>query len=147
MLGGAILGAIIGLIVVVVMNSMRQSAFKKIKDALAHERIDYIVPAYHASASRFNKSMKIYDSYGAIYIKGNKAYYQSNTSSMPMEFDIPQSDIVLEPKWRKLNWLSIASVVGNKEYFTSYKMGGFQNDSSATLEVFEKLKKIKSQQA
>ncbi len=146
MLSGAILGALIGLIVVIVMNNMRQSAFKKIKNSLANERIDYIVPAYHASASRFKKSMKIYDSYGAIYIKGNKAYYQSNRNSMPLEFDITQSDIVLEPKWRKLNWLSIASVVGNKEYFTSYKMGGFQNDSSATLEAYEKLKQIKTQQ-
>lgn len=146
MLGGAIIGALIGLIVVIVMNSMRQSAFKKIKDRLVNERIDYIVPAYHASASRFKKSMKIYDSYGALYIKGNKAFYQSNNSSMPLEFDINQSEIELEPKWRKLNWLSIASVVGNKEYFTSYKIGGFQNDSSATLEAYEKLKQVKTQQ-
>lgn len=146
MLGGAILGALIGLVVVVIMNGMRQSAFKKIKNALANERIDYIIPAYHASASRFKKSMKIYDSYGAMYIKGNKVYYQSNSNSLPIEFDIQQSDIVLEPKWRKLNWLSIASVVGNKEYFTSYKMGGFANDSSATIEAYEILKKLKSQQ-
>jgi hypothetical protein len=146
MLGGAILGALIGLVVVIIMNGMRQSAFKKIKNALANERIDYIIPAYHASASRFKKSMKIYDSYGAMYIKGNKVYYQSNSNSLPIEFDIQQSDIVLEPKWRKLNWLSIASVVGNKEYFTSYKMGGFANDSSATIEAYEILKKLKSQQ-
>lgn len=147
MLGGAILGALIGLIVVFIMNGQRQSAFKKIKNALVNEKIDYIVPAYHAAASRFKKSLKIYDSYGALYIKGNKLYYQSNSSSMPMEFDIQQSDVVLEPKWRKLNWLSVASVVGDKEYFTSYKMGGFANDSSATLEAYEKIKKVKSQQA
>lgn len=136
MLGGAIIGGIIGLVMVFVMANMRATRFKSIM-ATVTQPVNFQMEAFMAKPERYKKSWKIYDSYGAFYVAGNKAYYQAGKDETPIEFDLSRYTVVREADWRKLKWFSVSSPVGEKYYFTSYKMGMFVNNSDEVLRALQ----------
>jgi hypothetical protein len=133
MLVGAIcgaIGAIIGIIFVLISKNQKYSKLlASIKDTGAQ----YSAPFYYASSSRYQKALKVYDSYGILYITDKTVFYKANATATPWAFNMGECRIQEEPDWRKLKWFSITTPNGEKYYFDSYKMGAFANDSNETL--------------
>ncbi|RYF87037.1 MAG: hypothetical protein EON98_01780 [Chitinophagaceae bacterium] len=131
MLTGAIIGGIVGLLVVLLTYSTKNRRFKKLLGSVQNP--DYAGLYHYASQARFKKSMKFFDSYGLLYVKGNSLYYKATETDHPLELDLAQSSVQQEPDWRKLKWFSVTTPVGEKHYFNSHKLGAFVNNSDETL--------------
>lgn len=144
MLTGAIIGAIVGMLVVVIFSMMRTNRYKAILQSAAGKPIEYSMEAFYANPTRYKKAWKIYDSYGALYISGPTAYYQGGKDQEPVAFRLADCTIAREPDWRNLKWLSITTHIGEKYYFTSYKMGFFVNNSNEVLNAINKLQQKKA---
>jgi hypothetical protein len=140
MLTGALFGAIgatIGIIIVIIMK--KQKTTKLIKSVI-DPGIEYSGFFYCASANRYQKSVKIYDSTGLLYLIGNTVYYKTGSATNPAAFNLSECKLQLEPDWRRLKWFSITTPEGEKYYFDSYKMGAFSNDSNETIKAFDLFK-------
>lgn len=131
MLTGAIIGAFIGLFMVLIINVSKNQRFNKLRSTVQNP--DYAGLYHYASQSRYNKSMKFFDSYGLLYISGKNLCYKTTGNGSPMEFDLGQCTAQEEPDWRKMKWFSVTTPVGERHYFNSHKLGAFVNDSSETL--------------
>ena len=130
MLTGAIIGGIVGLLMVFIMAAIKENKRKSI--AQTEPDAEYAALYHYAPASQYNKGMKFYQSYGLLYLKGATLYYKADRAAAPLEFDLHTSDVQAEPDWRLLKWFSVTTPVGEKHYFNSHKMGGLKNDSSET---------------
>ena len=139
MLEGALIGAIVGLVAFFVMNSAKSKRYNAIRKSIS-ETTDYSGLFHMASATRYGKSMKFFDSYGALYLIGNKLYYKTQKDSVPAQFDLPNCTLQREPDWRMLKWFSVTTPVGEKVYFNSSKPGAFKNNSDETVRAYELLK-------
>jgi hypothetical protein len=131
MLSGAIIGGIIGLITVLLVYYFKNQKFKKLAKTV--QNAEYAALYHYASYTRYNKSMKFFDSYGLLYIIGKNLYYKAGENETPMVFDLTQCTAQQEPDWRKLKWFSITTPVGEKHYFNSHKMGAIVHNSEETL--------------
>jgi hypothetical protein len=144
-LEGAIIGAIAGLVMAIYIAVTKNQKYKKLILTVSPAP-EYSALYHYASPKRFKKSVKFFDSYGAFYVVGNKAYYKSSAKAAPIEFDLASTLIVSEPDWRRLKWFSLTTATGEKYYFDSHKMGFISNDSSETLKglafLQEKQRKI-----
>jgi hypothetical protein len=132
---GALIGGVAGLIGVIIVYFARTQKFNSIMKTVTDPGVQYSAPFYFASAGRYQKSLKIYDSYGAIYLIGNTVYYKSSVSAAPWAFDLSACKLQQEPNWRRLKWFSFTTTTGEKYYFDSYKMGFFANNSDETLKA------------
>jgi hypothetical protein len=140
MLEGALygaIGAIIGIIIVLILRSQKTSGLKK---SIANLGAEYSGFFYYASPGRYQKAMKVYDSTGLLYLVGSTAYYKTSVSANPIAFNLAECAVQLEPDWRKLKWFSITTPSGVKYYFDSFKMGAFSNNSDETLRAFNIIK-------
>jgi len=140
MLEGAIFGAIggvIGIIIVMVMKSQKTSS---LRNSVAGLAVEYSGFFYYASPGRYQKSFRIYDSTGLLYLIGNTVYYKTASSGNPIAFDLSVCKIQMEPDWRRLKWFSITTPAGEKYYFDSYTMGAFSNNSEETIKAFNLFK-------
>jgi len=131
MFSGAIIGAIVGLITVLVIYFMKGQRFNKLKKTVPGA--EYAALYHYASYKRYNKAMKYFDSYGLLYIVDKELFYKANENDSPLVFDLTQCTAQPEPNWRMLKWFSITTPVGEKHYFNSHKMGAFVNNSDETL--------------
>lgn len=145
MLTGAIIGGIVGLITVVVIYYLKGQRFKKLVKTVPDT--DYAALYHHASQKRFKNSMKFFDSYGLLYIKGNNLYYKKEAEESPMVFDLHQCTVQQEADWRRLKWFSITTPVGEKHYFNSHQMGAFTHNSEETLKGLSAIKASTAQAA
>ncbi len=136
---GAIIGGIIGLVVVVVMFAVKEQRFKKLL-ASVKEPVDYAALYHYASFKRYKTSFKFYDSFGILYLLGDTAYYKTTESGKPLSFNLKECTVQQEPDWRMLKWFSITTPAGEKFYFDSHKMGAFKNNSDETLKGLAALK-------
>lgn len=133
MLMGALfgaIGAIIGIIIVVIARKQKSG---NLLASINEPGVEYSAPFYYASSSRYQKSFKVYDSYGLLYIIGKTVYYKTSSAAAPWAFNLAECRVQQEADWRKLKWFSITTPNGQKYYFDSYKMGAFANDSNETL--------------
>lgn len=140
-LEGAIIGAIVGGATVVFQSMAKDRRFKSIRNSLQITP-DYAGLYHYASFKRYKQSFKYYDSYGALYLQGNKVYYKSSPGETPMEFDMNECSIQLEADWRWLKWFSITRPSGEKFYFNSSKMGALKNNSDETLKGYAAIKAV-----
>ena len=140
MLTGAIFGAIGAIIGIIIVFISRQQKYTKLTTSIKEPGVEYSAPFYYASSSRYQKALKVYDSYGILYIIGRTVYYKTSASATPWAFNLTECRVQEEADWRKLKWFSITAPTGEKYYFDSYKMGTFANNSSETLKALALLK-------
>jgi hypothetical protein len=137
MLTGAIIGAIVGLLVVVFTFFIKEQRFNKVLRSITEPNLQYTGLFHYTSASRYKKSFKFFDSYGVLYIIGNTVYYKTNPAAAPMTFNMTECKAQQEQNWRNLKWFSITTPSGEKHYFDSHKMGAFINNSNETLKALQ----------
>lgn len=130
---GALIGGIVGALGMIVIFITRKQKYNKLLTSIANLNAEYTAPFYYASASRYQKSWKVYDSYGILYVIGNTVYFKTNTAATPWAFNLAECRVQQEANWRKLKWFSITTSQGEKYYFDSFKMGAFINNSDETL--------------
>ena len=133
MLTGALIGAVCGLVAAIFIFLSKEQRFNKILRSIQRPEMEYAALYHYASDKRYGKGMKIYDSYGVLYIIGSMVYYKTTEAIAPMEFNMKESKVQQEPDWRRLKWFSITTPSGEKHYFDSFKMGFFANNSDETL--------------
>ncbi|HEV7781118.1 MAG TPA: hypothetical protein VGO58_07610 [Chitinophagaceae bacterium] len=138
-LEGAIIGGVIGAVVVIAQSSAKLNRYKTVMKSVP-EPVDYSGVYHYASFKRYKNFFKFYDSYGALYMVGNMVYYKTKEKETPVAFNMQECSIQLEPDWRWLKWFSITTPAGEKYYFNSNKMGAFKNNSDETLKGFEVIK-------
>lgn len=139
MLMGAIIGGIIGLLVVVFLFFSKEQRFNKVLRSIK-EPMDYAALYHYASAGRYKNSFKFFDSYGVLYLSGKTAYYKTSETATPIAFNLAECTLQQEADWRMLKWFSITTPSGEKFYFDSHKMGAFKNNSDETLKGLAALK-------
>ena len=140
---GAIIGGVIGLVVVVVTFSAKEAKYKKLLKTIT-EPIEYSALYHYASFKRYKNSFKFFDSYGVLYLVGKMVYYKTSESGVPVAFNLDECSVQQEADWRMLKWFSITTPPGEKFYFNSNKMGIIKNNSEETLKG---LAAIKAKQA
>ena len=133
---GAIIGAIIGLLVVVFSFFAKEQKFNKVLRSITGP-MEYAALYHYASAKRYKNSFKFFDSYGVLYLVGKTLYYKTSTTGTPVTFDLNECTVKREDDWRWLKWFSITTPTGEKYYFNSQKMGAFKNNSDETLKGLE----------
>jgi hypothetical protein len=131
-LEGAIIGGVIGVIVVLITYSAKDSKYKKLLKTIT-EPVEYSALYHYASFKRYKNSFKFFDSYGVLYVIGKTVYYKTSETVMPASFNLNECTVQQEPDWRMLKWFSITTPAGEKFYFNSNKMGGIKNNSDETL--------------
>lgn len=136
MLTGAILGAIGALIGLLFVMAARKQKFNKLMASVGVPGVEYSALFYYASPKRFQKSMKVYDSYGILYLVGDIVYYKTTATGNPIAFNLKECALQMEPNWRNLKWFSITTPAGEKYYFDSFKPGAFVNNSEETVKAF-----------
>ena len=139
MLTGAIIGAIIGLLVVVFTFFAKEQRFNKVLKSIT-EPMEYAALYHYASSKRYKNSFKFFDSYGVLYIVGKTVYYKTSPNETPVTFDLNECTVQPEAEWRWLKWFSITTPSGEKYYFNSQKMGAFKNNSEETLKGLAAIK-------
>jgi|GEM_PF-1015586 len=140
-LEGAFIGAAAGLAGVLIVTGAKKRKFNSIRKSITDSNVEYVGDFHLASARRYRKSLKFFDSYGALYLVGHNLYFKSSTDATPISFDLRQCTVQREPDWRMLKWFSVTTPVGEKFYFNSYKLGAFKNNSDETyraMEIFRK---------
>ncbi|MFZ9388581.1 MAG: hypothetical protein ACO25B_11940 [Chitinophagaceae bacterium] len=140
MLTGAIIGGIIGLLVVIFNFFFKEQRFNKVLSSIK-EPVEYAALYHYASSQRYQKSFKFFDSYGVLYISGRNACYKSSPTIAPLTFNLDECNVQAEPDWRMLKWFSIQNPAGEKFYFNSHKMGVFKGNSEETLKGLTALQK------
>lgn len=132
-LTGAIIGAIVGLLVVVFNFFAKEQRFNKVLRSIK-DPVEYAALYHYASFKRYKNSFKFYDSYGVLYVVGKMVYYKTGENAPPVfSFNLDECTVQKEADWRLLKWFSISTAVGEKYYFDSHKMGAFKNNSDETL--------------
>lgn len=130
-LEGAIIGGVIGLIVVVVTASAKDQKYKKLLKTIT-QPIEYSGLYHYASFKRYKNSFKFFDSYGVLYLVGKMVYYKTSENGEPLAFNLDECSVQQEANWRMLKWFSITTPAGEKFYFDSNKMGALVNNSDET---------------
>lgn len=136
---GAIIGGVIGLVVVVFMFFAKEQRFTNVMKSITGP-VDYAALCHYASFKRYKNSLKFFDSYGVLYLLGKTVYYKTSAAATPLSFDLSVCTVQQDPDWRMLKWLSITTPAGEKFYFNSQKMGFFKNNSEETLKGLAALK-------
>lgn len=139
MLTGAIIGAIIGLLVVVFNFFFKEQRFNKVLRSIT-QPIEYAALYHYATFKRYKNSFKFFDSYGVLYVTGKTAFYKTSETGTPLSFNLEECSVQAEPDWRMLKWFSIQTPAGEKFYFNSHKMGAFKSNSEETLKGLAALK-------
>ncbi|MEO6612729.1 MAG: hypothetical protein ABIT05_08625 [Chitinophagaceae bacterium] len=139
MLTGAIIGAIIGLLVVVFTFFAKEQKFNKILKTISGP-MEYAALYHYASAKRYKNSFKFFDSYGVLYLAGKTLYYKTSTTESPLSFDLSTCTVQAEEDWRWLKWFSVTTATGEKYYFDSNKMGALKNNSDETMKGLAAIK-------
>lgn len=137
---GAIVGAVAGALMVIFIFRSRKQKYDKIMKSVSSTGVEYSALFYYASSSRYKKSFKFFDSYGALYLIDNTLYYKTSTVQPPMSFDLTKCSLQHESNWRLLKWFSITTPTGEKHYFDSQKMGLFINNSDETVKALNLFK-------
>jgi hypothetical protein len=137
MLTGAIIGAVVAVIFLLLTYLAKQSRFKKVLKSIPGPPPEYAGLFHYASSKRFKHSFKFFDSYGALYLVNKTVYYKTSEGVAPLAFNLPECKVQQEPDWRKLKWFSITAPSGEKYYFDSHKLGFFANDSSETIKALD----------
>jgi len=140
MLEGALYGAIGGVIGIIIVLIMKKQKTTSLMRSVKDQGVEYSGFFYYASPTRFQRSFKIYDSTGLLYLIGNTVYYKTSTMGSPIAFNLLECKVQLEPDWRRLKWFSITNAAGQKYYFDSYKMGALSNNSDETMRAFNLFK-------
>ena len=140
MLTGAIFGAIGAVIGIIIVMISRQQKTANLMKSIAGLQAEYAGFFYCAFANRYQRSLKVYDLTGLLYLIGNTVYYKTSSAGNPMTFNLSDCNLQLEPDWRRLKWFSITTPAGEKYYFDSYKMGAFSTDSNETIKAFNLFK-------
>lgn len=133
MLAGAIIGAIIGLLVVVLSFFVKEQRFNKVLRSITDPGMEYVALYHYTSSKRYKNSFKFFDSYGVLYLIGKTVYYKTSPTGTPVTFNVNECAVQQEADWRWLKWFSITTPAGEKYYFNSNKMGAFKNNSEETL--------------
>jgi len=136
---GAIIGAVVGLVVVIFNATAKDKKFQKLMKTVAGP-VDYSGLYHYASFKRYKTSFKFFDSYGALYLIGKMVYYKTKETEPPLSFNLAECSVQAEPDWRLLKWFSITTPAGEKFYFDSNKMGAFKNNSDETLKGLAAIK-------
>ena len=132
MLIGAIIGGIIGLLVVVFTFFAKEQRFNKVLRSIPAP-MEYAALYHYASFKRYKNSFKFFDSYGVLYLTGKTVFYKTSETGSPISFNLEECSVQAEPDWRMLKWFSIQTPAGEKFYFNSHKMGVFKSNSEETL--------------
>lgn len=132
MLIGAIIGGIIGLLVVVFNFFAKEQRFNKVLRSITVP-MEYAALYHYASFKRYKNSFKFFDSYGVLYLTGKTVFYKTSETGSPLSFNLEECSVQAEPDWRMLKWFSIQTPAGEKFYFNSHKMGAFKSNSEETL--------------
>jgi len=139
MIMGAIIGGIIGLLVVVFTFFSKEQRFNKVLSSITGP-MEYTALYHYASAKRYKHSFKFFDSYGVLYLVGMNLYYKTSPTGTPVSFDLTACTVQAEEDWRWLKWFSVTTADGEKYYFDSHKMGVFKNNSDETLKGLAAIK-------
>ena len=139
MLIGAIIGGIIGLLVVVFNFFAKEQRFNKVLRSISVP-MEYAALYHYASFKRYKNSFKFFDSYGVLYVTGKTVFYKTSETGSPLSFNLEECSVQAEPDWRMLKWFSIQTPAGEKFYFNSHKMGAFKSNSEETLKGLAALK-------
>lgn len=139
MLVGAIIGGIIGLLVVVFTFFAKEQRFNKVLRSI-NVPMEYTALYHYASFKRYKNSFKFFDSYGVLYLSGKTVFYKTSETGTPFSFNLEECSVQSEPDWRMLKWFSIQTPAGEKFYFNSHKMGVFKSNSEETLKGLAALK-------
>lgn len=140
MITGAIIGAIVGLLVVVFTFFSKEQRFNKVLRSIKEPNMEYAALYHYASYKRYKNSAKFFDSYGVLYLVKNMLYYKTSENGTPLAFNLDECSVQMEPDWRWLKWFSITTPAGEKYYFNSQKMGAFKNNSDETLKGYAAIK-------
>jgi hypothetical protein len=139
MLVGAIIGGIIGLLVVVFTFFAKEQRFNKVLRSITTP-MEYAALYHYASFKRYKSGFKFFDSYGVLYVSGNTAYYKTSETGTALSFNLAECTVQQEQDWRLLKWFSITTPAGEKFYFNSHKMGALKSNSEETLKGLAALK-------
>ena len=138
-LTGAIIGAIVGLLMVVITFQVKESRYRKILKTITGP-LDYYGLYHYASFKRYKSGFKFFDSYGVLYLVGHMLYYKTEETNPSLAFDLRECTVQEEPEWRWLKWFSVTTPAGEKHYFDSHKMGAFKHNSDETLKGLAAIK-------
>lgn len=139
-LTGALIGAIGGLVGVIVVFSIKDQKYRNLLKTITDPGLEYSGPYHYASYKRFKNATKFFDSFGILYLVGKTVYFKSKPDETPMSFDLSVCSVQQEPDWRWLKWFSITTPAGEKFYFDSHKMGALKNNSDETLKGLAAIK-------
>ncbi len=133
MLTGAIIGGIVGLLIVVFSFFIKEQRFNKVLKSITAPSMEYAALYHYASFKRYKNSFKFFDSYGVLYLVGKTLYYKTTATATPLAFNLEECTVQQEVDWRMLKWFSITTPPGEKFYFNSHKMGMLKSNSEETL--------------
>jgi hypothetical protein len=139
MLQGAIIGGIMGLLIYFFIYNAKDRKYQRIFNGLSKGDLKYAGLYHYASAKRFRNGFKFFDSYGALYLKGNTLFYKDDERKDPLSFDMNLCTVKEEPDWRMMKWFSVTTPVGEKYFFNSHKMGMLKANSDETVKGFQAL--------
>ncbi len=143
MMSGALIGMFVAVITLLFVSQKKKSNYDAIIKSL-NKKTDYSASVCYTNSSRYKKLMKIYDSMGALYLIDDTVYYQEGKDKQARAFNLKDYAVSAESDWRGLKWFSLTSEQGEKNYFTSYKLGTIVNDSTEVLRIVQVLKNRKS---
>jgi hypothetical protein len=138
-LEGAIIGSVVGVITIFATHRTKKRQYERIRKSITEPNVEYIGMFHMASNKRYKKSIKFFDSFGALYLVDHMLYYKSAPDKPPISFDLKECSLQWEENWKMLKWFSVMTVVGEKFYFNSHKMGAFKSNSDETERAFDLL--------
>jgi hypothetical protein len=64
---GAVIGAITGVVVMLLVYFLKQQRFNAVRKSITDPGVEYAALFHYASDKRFKKAFKFFDSYGALW--------------------------------------------------------------------------------
>lgn len=144
MLEGAIIGLIIGVVMVIYKRNQQKKVLAKINNDDLIDQPDFAAFFHYASETTFNKKgLKFFDTNGAGTLNGKVFTYTPEQKNKPVvSINIEEVEISLAPEKRKMKWVEFV-IKGEKLYFTSFNQGAFSIDNKEMEEFIDKLREIK----
>ncbi len=143
MLLGALIGVIVAIIVITIKKSNEKKAMKNLLDNDLVDTPEYAAFFHYATETTQNrKGIKFFDSNGPLFINNNTIHYTNKLNKETLEFNLANCNVSLAPEKRKMKWIEIEKD-GVKHYFTSFSQGAFTMDKKEMDKFISKLREIK----
>ncbi len=145
MLLGALIGLIVGIIMIIYKKNQQKKALAKVNTHGILDQPDFSAYFHCASEETFHrKGLKFFDSNGALTLSGpNLSYVPEQRNQPGLSLDLNNVEVQIAPsKKRKMDWLEVNDS-GKKYYLTSFTQNAFSVDKSKMDEFLTLVREIK----